>query len=191
MKQAKDGKIEKTVLVAKVLQPKGGIIQKSPHVNKPKKKVQFADIVQFGKAEARARSFDKEEPAIDVAFTQSKEYKKAEKARPIVKDNSPVEVVNLPQKRKIPPISLVDTMGVGGRKPVNLFADNAIVGNLNIIRRVQIEDSNAYIEYTQHGKAIIQQQATRGCVAAVIAMFMVDAGRRPILECCVARILQK
>ncbi len=101
-----------------------------------------------------------------------------------------------PQVRKIPPLSPIgaDTViFVGGKiKSVHpegkLFSDNEIVEKLDIIKSVEI-GPKVYASYTKHGKAIIQQQAMRGCTAAVTAMLIMDDGKKPDLSCLQGRNL--
>jgi hypothetical protein len=89
-----------------------------------------------------------------------------------------------PQNRTTPPISIHDTiMMIDGKiESVHgtgeLFCDNEIIEKLNIIKEKKI-GPGVYAKYTKHGKAIIQQQATRGCTAAAAAMLMKDNGKLP------------
>jgi hypothetical protein len=88
-----------------------------------------------------------------------------------------------PQMRRIPPLSLIDTLIVvdgeftSEHGTVDFFTDDEILENLNIIKTVIKE--NTEIRYTKNGKAILQQQATRGCTAATAAMLMLDNGKEP------------
>src|SRR5262245_60662201 len=86
---------------------------------------------------------------------------------------------NFPQERKTPPVSGRDTVGKGREDAVQVFSDENIVETLNIVRREKLgkhhfTEEVAYIQYTQNKKAIIQQQATRGCSAAAAAMLIKD-----------------
>lgn len=94
------------------------------------------------------------------------------------------EAPNLgPQERRIPPLSMIDTQIVVDGKftsehgSVDFFTDDEILENLNIIKTVIQEDTE--IRYTKNGKAILQQQATRGCTAATAAMLILDNGKEP------------
>lgn len=104
------------------------------------------------------------------------------------KNNERIEnaQINIPQVRAIPPVSIMDTQrapGVSVHGTTELFKDNEIVEKLDIIRREKIVmDSKVFVSYTKHGKAIIQQQATRGCTAATAAMLIVDHGKQPDLQ---------
>lgn len=110
--------------------------------------------------------------------------------------------VNLPP-RKYPPISSTDTgerddqgqwVSVHGR--CNIFEDKEIMAYHPVIREELLgkctnlntgEEEKIYIEFTQNNKAIIQQQATRGCTAATAAMLIKDRGGKPgfaTLQCC-------
>lgn len=95
------------------------------------------------------------------------------------------------QRRRIPPIGWCDTIIFknGMIKSVHgsgeLFNDSEILEKLEIVKRVVIKrfiDSNLYAEYTRHGKAIIQQQGTRGCTAATAAMLIMDNGKQPDIQ---------
>jgi len=94
----------------------------------------------------------------------------------------------VPQKRKIPSLSVMDTVifSPGGVRSEHgsgeLFSDREIIENLPLIRREEI-GSGIYASYTENEKAIIQQQATRGCTAATAAMLIMDNGRTPNLRC--------
>lgn len=88
------------------------------------------------------------------------------------------------QVRKIPPIGKFDTFigSPSGIKSVHgsgeLFSDSEIVEKLPIIQRRKL-GSGIYSFYTKHGKAIIQQQGTRGCTAATAAMLIMDNEKQP------------
>lgn len=89
------------------------------------------------------------------------------------------QITEGPQIRHSPPISFIDTVDISGPKPKsihgqeNLFSDEKkIIGKEDIIR---VEDKDGVrIGYTKHGKAIILQQAARGCTAAAVAMLVND-----------------
>lgn len=87
------------------------------------------------------------------------------------------------QKRKIPPLGVMDTRIMVDGKWVSehgtgeLFCDREIVQKLQIMRREAIA-ADFYAEFTEHGKAIIQQRAMRGCTAAATAMLIVDNGKK-------------
>lgn len=49
--------------------------------------------------------------------------------------------------------------------------------NPQLMALLQIRSQPIYALYTRHNKAVIQQQATRGCTAAVAAMLIVDCGK--------------
>ncbi len=98
---------------------------------------------------------------------------------------APEYKVLYPQERKTPPIGMCDTVVLAyGEAPLKsvhgegtLFKDEEILERLEIIQETPIAlKINAL--YTKHGKAIIQQQAVRGCTAAVSAMLIVDHGKK-------------
>jgi|GEM_PF-5603000 len=109
------------------------------------------------------------------------------------------------QKRRYPPVSIDDTViAKPGRSfkeliqnpevslndiaesvhgQFNLFSDEEIVEKKPIIRQKPlIQGEKVYAEFTEHGKAIIQQQATRGCTAAVAAMLIIDNNKQPSIQ---------
>lgn len=58
----------------------------------------------------------------------------------------------------------------------NLFSDDDILEVFDVIREEELSEG-AYkvaVKYTSHHKAIIQQQAVRGCTAAATAMLILD-----------------
>lgn len=128
---------------------------------------------------ARAREFHKEKPPIDIQNISSIEL---------------ADIKPAPQERKIPRIGKHDTIVGFGRGGVlisahgsgQLFNDSEIVEKLDIIHRVEIKEEekgfNVFAQYTTYGKAIIQQQATRGCTAATAAMLIMDNGKQPNLH---------
>lgn len=97
-----------------------------------------------------------------------------------------------PQKRRIPPLSMFDTIistrDSAGRLHIQsehgtgqLFKNDEIVEKLEIVT-VQEVERGFYVGYTAHNKAIVQQQATRGCTAGVTAMLIIDHGKKPNLS---------
>lgn len=140
-------------------------------------------------AGARARVFTKNSPAKNVEYLNSFEFKGSKKQ-------------GTPQTRKIPPMSFCDTIIAksdqtqqSAHGTMILFDEDEIVEKRNILKKVKIGTRPDFISfysgsssipifayYTDHGKAIIQQQATRGCTAAVIAMLVMDHGRKPDIE---------
>ncbi|QDQ26288.1 hypothetical protein FNU76_07895 [Chitinimonas arctica] len=99
--------------------------------------------------------------------------------------------VDATQSRKYPPMSLCDTMCKRSWGENDLFSDDEIIAKSDIIKQVVI--SNEYHEvpvlYTAHGKPIIQQQAARGCTAAVTAMLIMEHGKEPDVGALVSRNL--
>lgn len=96
---------------------------------------------------------------------------------------------NMPQERRIPPCGSLDTVirhrnadgsihFTSSHGNGTLFSDSDIIKKLNIIKTVHVDD-DVYASYTRHGKAIIQQQATRGCTAGATAMLIMDHGKTP------------
>lgn len=96
------------------------------------------------------------------------------------------EDVRLEQERKMPPLSGVDTLVYNPIKKqfdsahgvTMQFADEDILAKEPITHQQKLTD-DLYIYYTKYGKAIIQQQATRGCTAATAAMLIADNGKMP------------
>lgn len=99
-----------------------------------------------------------------------------------------------PQVRTTPAPSLSDTCVYLFNGSVHsehgegeFFADAEIIGKENIVHSLDLlsykgssgfpsrfGDDDVALNYTKYGKAIIQQQAVRGCTAAVTAMLLVD-----------------
>jgi len=120
--------------------------------------------------DARARLFAKEDAPAEIADASSFNLENLDSAS---KSN-----LTMPQQRKTPPLSFMDTQIAPGKSKhgtTTFFADDVIVENLPILRQTRI-DGKLYAFYTQHEKAIIQQQAVRGCTAAVTAMMIMDNG---------------
>jgi hypothetical protein len=91
--------------------------------------------------------------------------------------------------RKYPPISVVDSIisfknEDGGRSvhsahgQTNVFSDDEILKIHSFIRTESI-GNRVMAGFSEHGKAIIQQQGCRGCTAATTAMIIMDAGGKP------------
>lgn len=126
----------------------------------------------------RQQSLDKSDSRKITPETGLSTSKKPPKA-PSTRGHTSVTIAN--QKRRKPPRSLVDTIGKAGRdKEIVFFSDDVIVEKLPICKRENIGES-VFAYFTQHGKAIIQQQAIRGCTAAVTAMLIMDHQKRPNL----------
>lgn len=145
---------------------------------------------------ARARFFDPKSPAAEAGNLQSTEI-----------GELPATVI---QTRKIPPVGSFDTTLILPSGVVSihgsgqLFSDSEIVEKLDLIKRVKIGskgfkiglsfaernfDPDIYASCTKHGKAIIQQQGTRGCTAATAAMLIMDNGKKPDLRALESRNL--
>lgn len=88
------------------------------------------------------------------------------------------------KNRRYPPIGWCDTLVCkagnvqsphldGSEK---LFADDEII-TLHPSIESKVVDGKVTIDFTEHGKAVIQQQAIRGCTAAVAAMLIYDEGK--------------
>jgi hypothetical protein len=133
--------------------------------HRPPKHVHFGGV--------RGRFFNQSNPAAEVGNLQSTEIRQPSKT----KNNTVLQV------RNIPPLGICDTIifSPSGIKSVHgsgeLFSDSEIVEKLDIIKRIEI-GSNIYASYTKNGKAIIQQQATRGCTATTAAMLIMDNGKK-------------
>lgn len=157
-------------------------LQKFSSLNSEPDSTHIPGKIKFG--QARARIFDKEAPPADLAFIQSQSLIFNDQPRNKAKEpKTPIE-------RRVPPISIVDTAIYGFDKNGQIksaksihgvaacFADEDILLIHKVIRKEQIPlNKNIFIEYSEHGKAIIQQQATRGCTAAVAAMLIADHGK--------------
>jgi ABC-type bacteriocin/lantibiotic exporter with double-glycine peptidase domain len=69
----------------------------------------------------------------------------------------------------------------------NVFDDKEIIEYHPMFRQEELgkctnkydEEEDVYIDFTRNDKAIIQQQATRGCIAATAAMLIKDQGGKP------------
>ncbi|QZA58602.1 hypothetical protein [Candidatus Rhabdochlamydia porcellionis] len=103
------------------------------------------------------------------------------------------QVVKSSLSRRYPPIGRLDTIEMAkdaqGKTIVvsiyrtcSLFKDEEILKHHAVIKQELIgkcfnkykEEEDVYMDFTENGKAIIQQQATRGCTAAVAAMLIKD-----------------
>ena len=85
--------------------------------------------------------------------------------------------------RRIPPLSPIDTLirGAGAHGTATVFEDSEIKAIHGVVRHQSLGGNGVIADFTKRGKAIIQQQATRGCTAAVTAMLIMDNGRAPNL----------
>ncbi len=91
------------------------------------------------------------------------------------------------QERGTPPLSIMDTITFNPENSLtsahpkfNLFTDDEILRKEKILEKKTISPSTRIdVAYTQHRKAIIQQQGMRGCTAAVAAMLIMDHGKSP------------
>lgn len=161
-------------------------VKNAPHeADESRKKV-----VAF--AGARARVFDKNQPAKEVAKAHSHEvanFAKPANLEDALKrmlshfgkcDPYPTSIA----KRRVPPLSQVDTImmvsgvikSVHGDGTEKLFTDQEILKLHPSIRRVDI-GNNIQVDIVENNKVVIQQQATRGCTAAAAAMLIHDAGK--------------
>jgi hypothetical protein len=102
---------------------------------------------------------------------------------------------NLPLERRYPPVVCADSVialnskesglppAISAHGKTEVFKDEDILEVHEVIKKEEIDaPSGVYIEKTKHDKAIIQQQATRGCTAAVAAMLIVDNGKKTSLN---------
>lgn len=115
-----------------------------------------------------------------------------QKSRPCIIKINQNEKKSFPQQRKIPPVGIFDTIVSSTSSPskiksahksAELFSDAEIIEKLEIVNHREIKPgSGIYVSYTHNGKAIIQQQATRGCTAATAAMLILDNGIIPNLQ---------
>lgn len=168
-KQAVSGIDKKVVLIENKTKKKEPEAKKEEPKGEDGKKVQFKEV--------RAREFKKGEATKAVQDMESIELKKF--------TNSHENTIE-PQTRKIPPLSKlqIDTIIEKNGKEQSahgkpkLFDDHEIVEKLDIVKKVDIGEG-VYAYYTKHGKAIIQQQAMRGCTAATAAMLIMDKGGKP------------
>ena len=90
--------------------------------------------------------------------------------------------------RRYPPVGPLDTVIIdnqGRKKSIhgtcNIFKDEEIIEYHPVLRKESLgvytnsyEEEDVYVDFTQNEKAIIQQQATRGCIAATAAMLIKD-----------------
>ena len=85
--------------------------------------------------------------------------------------------------RKIPPVSLRDTSIISIASGILLsehgstrvFEDHEIIEVHAVISKVEL-GNRVFAQYTTSGKAIIQQQSTRGCSPAAVSMLIKDNG---------------
>lgn len=154
-------------------------------IQKPKK-LRFGDV--------RAREFDKTESPNEIAqqsivlgdLADSSEPKIIHTKFAAIFQHDQADEANPVQTRRKPPLSLVDTMisvndgMISAHPSADLFSDDEIVEKLPILQRIHQE--NVVIRFTEHGKAIILQQAQRGCTAAAAAMLIMDHGKTPNLK---------
>ena len=121
---------------------------------------------------------------VDETLTDDNKIITIEKPSTELDDLQITDVGIEPQTRKTPPLSLCDTIigtgsGIFSAHGVGtLFTDDEIIEKLNVVKKVEF-GPDAFIYYTKNGKAIIQQQATRGCTAAAAAMLIMDHGKTP------------
>lgn len=109
-------------------------------------------------------------------------------ANSIIQPAIPPAVI-VPLQRKVPPLGICDTIvwsKSGGIKSIHgqgkLFADSEIMNVHKVIKKKDL-GRGVMAEYSENNKAIIQQQATRGCTAATSAMLIADHGKNPdVLE---------
>ncbi len=120
------------------------------------------------------------------------------------------------KNRKYPPISKFDTVKLDHNNQVVsvhgeglLFQDDEILMVHPVVKKTLIgagsspkshptplldnlfgiQNPDVYVEYSQYGKAIIQQQAVRGCTAAAAAMLIVDWGGKCDVQALISRNL--
>lgn len=144
----------------------------SPAEKRQKSEVRFENV--------RARLFDKADAPAKVADAASFNLANLENSRESL-------MIPQPQQRKIPPLSgtgsdtiIIDPITLTYKSvhgTTTYFADEDIAEVLPILQQRHI-GNGIYAYYTQHGKAIIQQQATRGCTAATAAMLSMDHGAK-------------
>ena len=164
----------------------------SPEDKSPKKAVNFAG--------ARARVFDKNQPPEQVGKADSIEVENFTKRNPPKRNATQLQEANrwlssffgkadpYPtsiQNRRVPPLSQSDTIMVVGGAIRSIHSD----GTEKFFRDdeiLKLHPSNSSIEIsesvnadlTDNNKIVIQQQAKRGCTAAVAAMLIYDAGKK-------------
>jgi hypothetical protein len=93
--------------------------------------------------------------------------------------------------RRIPPLSPLDTLigGASAHGTATVFQDSEIKLIHGVVRHQSLGGNGVIADFTKRDKAIIQQQATRGCTAAVTAMLIMDNGRAPNLMELISRNL--
>ncbi|MEK7339162.1 MAG: papain-like cysteine protease family protein [Verrucomicrobiota bacterium] len=108
------------------------------------------------------------------------------------------QVTNSLPPRRYPPIGLLDTIEgtrdaqgklvfTSAHGTCSIFKDKEILQYHAVLQQESLgkhtnvygEEEEVYIDFTQNNKAIIQQQATRGCTAATAAMLIKDQGGSP------------
>jgi hypothetical protein len=110
---------------------------------------------------------------------------------PLAKPKAPLAHSGTPvdealQERRTPPLGRADTIIMdpitGDFKSEHgsgeFFKDAEIIEKL-LVRRVYTRIPRLFITFTSNNKAIIQQQAVRGCTAAATAMLIKDNGKEP------------
>lgn len=149
-----------------------GILKKgSPH------KVQEKEV---GFKEQRARTYRPEEAPV-LVNEQISQVKRLETPSSLVSEVKG-NVNHREQQRRIPPVACIDTLVFKNGKLVSehgegiLFQDSDILEKEPIERFETLKSSDVVVRYTKHNKPIIQQQATRGCTAAVTAMLIKEHG---------------
>lgn len=156
------------------------------------RKMMFKKMNSFGVLSFKALDAKAQEDAATCSAVFSKLiYEFSLRALPtfgqMIKKEAEEKCSKIAQVRKVPPIGTFDTIVLTptGIKSVHgqgeLFSDSEIIEKLDIIERVEIEH-NIYASYTKNRRAIIQQQATRGCTAATAAMLIMDNGKKPDLK---------
>lgn len=125
-----------------------------------------------------------------IAFNpdvRGRPFKRHEAPKAVSEVTSIVAPLHQPQTRTYPPISIIDTVVYSrsgniqsAHGQTEFFKDDEILDKADITRSVSL-GSDVYAHYTKHKKAIIQQQATGGCTAAVTAMLIVDKDKKPNL----------
>lgn len=136
--------------------------------HKKKKSITFGQV--------RGRFFDQEEPPEDIINQNSV----------ILGENGEINKKDI-LKRKYPPLTMYDTIVSGSKSPksvhgeIEIFADEDILTVHKIVKKEKLTEKSSgtfgngiEIEYSENGKAIIQQQGARGCAAASTAMLIAD-----------------
>lgn len=82
--------------------------------------------------------------------------------------------------RTYPPLSVIDTVnnGVSVHGIASVFDDDEIITVSDTISSTQFGNTGS-INLVANNKYVIQQQATRGCTAAAVAMMLKDHGVEP------------